>query len=41
MVLKNFKSSGELIGSEKRNVIKVFEIDGFNVNINKDLATVL
>jgi hypothetical protein len=32
-LLKNFKSSGELIGSEKRNVIKVFEIDGFNVNI--------
>lgn len=32
-LLENFKSSGELIGSEKRNVIKVFELEGFNVNV--------
>lgn len=32
-LLKNFKNTGELIGSEKRNVIKVFQIEGFSVNI--------
>jgi hypothetical protein len=32
-LLENFKTSGELIGSEKRNVIKVFGIEGFSVNI--------
>ncbi len=32
-LLENFKNSGELIGSEKRNVIKVFEIEELAVNI--------
>lgn len=32
-LLEIFKTSGELIGSEKRNVIKVFEIEGFSINI--------
>ena len=32
-LLENFKTSGELIGSEKRNVIKVFTVDGLSVNI--------
>ena len=32
-LLENFKTSGELIGSEKRNVIKVFEIEELAVNI--------
>lgn len=33
VLLKNFKNSGELIGSEKRNVIKVFRIDNLLINI--------
>ncbi len=32
-LLENFKNSGELIGSEKRNIIKVFEIEELAVNI--------
>lgn len=32
-LLENFKNSGELIGSEKRNVIKIFEVDGFSLNV--------
>lgn len=32
-LLENFKNSGELIGSEKRNIIKIFEIEGLNINI--------
>lgn len=32
-LLENFKTSGELIGSEKRNVIKVFTVGDFSVNI--------
>lgn len=32
-LLENFKTSGELIGSEKRNIIKVFTVDGLSINI--------
>lgn len=32
-LLENFKNSGELIGSEKRNIIKVFKVEGLKVNI--------
>lgn len=32
-LLENFKTSGELIGSEKRNVIKVFSIGDLQINI--------
>jgi hypothetical protein len=32
-LLKHFKTSGELIGSEKRNIIKVFENQEFKINI--------
>ena len=32
-LLQNFKTSGELIGSEKRNIIKVFTVDNLPINI--------
>jgi len=32
-LLKNFKTEGDLIGSEKRNVIKVFRVEDFKINI--------
>lgn len=33
LLLSNFKSTGELIGSEKRNVIKIFELENLKINI--------
>lgn len=32
-LLKQFKTSGELIGSEKRNIIKIFKENGLYINI--------
>lgn len=33
LLLQNFKSSGKLFGDGKRNIIKLFELDGMTINI--------
>lgn len=33
LLIQNFKSSGKLFGDGKRNIIKLFELDGITINI--------